>query len=475
MATAKDVQIPNIINGMIRSEIMDDSVAPEDSCELSVNFSFDRVGASTTRLGLTTFATQRGGAIISLGSFSRNSSGVRKLLVQEGNTIYSWDGASYTSVRTLSNSNKARYSQFLNYVYTVNGHSGDPIQTFDGTSYSATNVGSLPKGDFVQAGYGGRVWVGDNDTDRVYYTDIVSPSGSITGGAGYIEKLSPQDGFSMTALVRHPRALLVFKQDYIIRVYSPSAYDLYPAYFVGTYSQESVVSTKAGIFFHHSSGFYQFQYDGQPQEISRRIYPIIKAIPRSQYEKIFSWEDPDHVYWAIGNITLSGVSYQNVVCVYTISTKVWSIFSYRKQLNCVVKYDTGTVLENILGTEDGYVPTFNSGFTDLSEDIYFELITRWMGFGDVYKLKQAKGFAVQHLNGGSVECSSQINKETSNTWEKLIGLTDAVVDTNKDCETKEFNKLRLRYSGYTSGTQIVLQNAKFLLVEDKGITSSDTI
>ena len=80
----------------------------------------------------------------------------------------------------------------------------------------------------------------------------------------FIEKFSPQDGESITGLIRVPRALLLFKQNHIYRIYSATNIDPYPAYNVGTYSQESIVQTKDGVYFHHPSGFYHFSYDSQP-------------------------------------------------------------------------------------------------------------------------------------------------------------------------------------------------------------------
>ncbi len=138
----------------------------------------------------------------------------------------------------------------------------DALQCSSGSTFSA-EVGFVPAtvmpvGHFIQAGFDGRLWIGNKDTDALYFSDIVQfavPSTyTITYTAtNFIETLSSQDGESMTGLFRVPRALLVFKQNHIYRVYNSENIDPYPAYNVGTYSQESIVQAKDGLYFHHSS------------------------------------------------------------------------------------------------------------------------------------------------------------------------------------------------------------------------------
>lgn len=61
----------------------------------------------------------------------------------------------------------------------VDGNSA--IQSYNGSgNFSATNVGSLPSGDFIE-NFRARLWVADNSTDRVYYSNVVSSTGTIEG------------------------------------------------------------------------------------------------------------------------------------------------------------------------------------------------------------------------------------------------------------------------------------------------------
>ena len=289
--TIKNIKIPYPTEGTIRSTQLNDTVAPENSVQLALNMNFDCVGAMTSRGGVSLLTTAAS-AIKTFGTLNIQG-GIKRLFTHAGSDVYSWNGTSWSSVRTLTGSGKARFSQFLNRTWMVNGNAGDVPKTSGGSTFDTTNVpATLPKGDFIQAGFDGRVWIADKSTDVIYYTDIVQFTPPSTYAltfdlaVNFIKNFSPQDGESITGLFRVPRALLLFKENHIYRIYSASNVDPYPAYNVGTFSQESIVQAKDGLYFHHSSGFYKFAYDGQPIEISRRVIDFVKAIPRSQYGEI---------------------------------------------------------------------------------------------------------------------------------------------------------------------------------------------
>lgn len=541
-----DLQLPYPIEGLIQETQMADEVAPEQSDAVAVNIVYDRIGARMTRLGITAFAPTipaTVGPILTLGSFSQNSSGVRQLLAQKANFTYALVAGAWVLRRTVTSTvNKNRYSQFLDRVYTVNGNAaagGDPIQTYDGTTYSATNVGSLPPGDFVQAGFEGRVWVGDAATDRLYFSNIVTLGGvittslvigftptagvilvneTITGGTSgatatvtsnqdnrllvsnvtgtfvvgetitgsisaatgtitsvssqYIEKLSPQDGESMTALHRVPRALLVFKQNHIYRVYAATALDPYPAYNVGTYSQESVVEAKDGLYFHHSSGFYKFQYDGQPQEISRRIKGYVNAIPRTYYEKVQgAYDGKDAIVWSIGPVTVNGVTYSNCQVRYTLSTQVWTTYDLaegRTPLSMLL-YDAGTVVAQLVGTTQGNVYQMETGTTDAGSDIYFDIITRWASFTKLWgHVKSVDGFIQNAQNAAGVNIQCQIDKDGESTWTDIGTLAEDFTSIFPDFSSEDFNRIRFRITGTTNGAQMIFNGTELVGLTDKG-------
>jgi len=352
----QNVKIPYPTEGVIRSAQLNDTVSPENSVQLAINMNFDRVGAWQTRPGAQILYTGRSGSITSFGTLNIQG-GIKKLFSQVGTDVSVWTGSAWSSVRTTSVSTKARFSQWLNYLYMVNGT--DALQVSNGGAFAATAgfipATTMPVGHFVQAGFDGRIWVGNKTTDALYFSDIVQftpPSTySITYTAtNFISTLSSQDGESMTGLFRVPRALLVFKQNHIYRVYSSTNVDPYPAYNVGTYSQESIVQAKNGLYFHHSSGFYQFNYDGQPTEISKRVIDFVKAIPRSAYDNIVGiYDGYDAVKWSVGPVTVEGVTYTNCQMRYTISTQVWTIYDFpNNTITALTPFDDGTTLYQVV-------------------------------------------------------------------------------------------------------------------------------
>lgn len=481
--TIKNTKIPYATEGVIRSAQLNDTVTPENSVQLAVNMNFDRVGALTTRPGIATFhaSATRGGSITSFGTLNVQG-GVKKLFSQVGTDISVWTGSAWSSVRTTTVSTKARFSQWLNHLYMVNGT--DALQCSDGGAFAATAgfvpATTMPVGDYVQAGFDGRIWVANKANDALYYSDIVQftpPSTyAVTYTAtNYIKSFSPQDGESITGLFRVPRALLVFKQNHIYRVYSASNVDPYPAYNVGTYSQESIVQAKSGLFFHHSSGFYQFAYDGQPVEISRRVIDFVKAIPRTSYENVVGIYDGfDNIKWSVGSVTVEGVTYANCVMRYSISTQVWTIYDYTNNtITALINFDDGTTLEQIAGTSAGKIGKLDSGNDDFGSPIYYEMIDRWRSFTEMYaKTKSLSGVMVFTENAAGAKLEYQIQKTAPNKWIFIDTVKNEYDALFPNANTVDFNGMRFRLNGYTSGTPMIFHGIEILTIQDKGYESN---
>jgi len=475
--TIENIKIPYPTEGVIRSAQLSDTVCPENSVQIAVNVNFDTIGAMTTRLGIATYATSLAGSVTSLGALNIQG-GVKRLYGQVGTNISVWNGATWSTARTTTVSTKARYSQWLNRLYMVNGT--DALQCSNGGAFSAEAgfipATAMPLGDFIQAGFDGRIWIGNKANDALYYSDIVqfTPPSTYTvtyDVSNYIETFSPQDGESMTGLFRVPKALLVFKQNHIYRVYNSSNVDAYPAYNVGTYSQESIVQAKDGLYFHHSSGFYKFNYDGQPTEISRRIIDFVKAIPRTSYESIYGIYDGfDAVKWTIGSVTVEGVTYANCQVRYSISTQVWTIYDLGSTVTALIRYDNGTTIEQVAGTSTGVIAKLDSGNTDLGSSIYFEVIDRWRSYTEMYsRSKSISGIMVASDNGAGTKLQYQAEKQQPNVWTDIDSIKNNYIALFPNASTVDFNKSRLRLSGNTTGTPIVFYGIELLAIQDKGL------
>jgi len=408
------------------------------------------------------------------------------LYAQEGDgTVLNWDGVNWVSRRSgIQNNHKARFSQFLNYLWMVNGNEtiGDAVATSNGGAFGTDLVPTdFPPGDSIQAGFEGRVWVMDAYADAVYYTDIVQFTPPITytltfnPEVNYLKNFSSQDGELMTALWEVPRALLLFKQNHIYRIYGANSVDAYPAYNVGTFSEESIIQAKDGIYFHHSSGFYKFDYNSQPVEISRRVIDFVKAIPRASYENIVGvWDGFDNVKWTIGAVTVEGVTYSNCQMRYTISTQVWTIYDYENNnITAMIRYDDGTTINQIMGTDAGVIGALDTGVTDFGEDIYFEMIDRWRSYTSMYShIKSVSGIMVSSDNGAGTLLQYQINKDTSNEYKDIDTISEDYSSLFPNANTEDFNVMRFRLSGNTNGTPIIFHGIELLSIQDKGLNEN---
>ena len=481
--TIKNVKIPYPNEGIIRTAQINDTICPENSVQLAVNMNFDSIGSMQTRPGVTSYGANLGGSVKNFGTIN-TASGTNKLFAQVGTDVSVWNGSGWSSVRTLaSGAYKARFSQFLNRTWMINGNAGDVPKTSNGGTFDTTDVpATFPKGDFIQAGFDGRVWVADASKDIIYYTDIVQSTDGInyvspltfTLTTNFIAKFSSQNGESITGLYRVPRALLLFKQNHIYRVYSATNVDPYPAYNVGTYSQESIVETKDGIFFHHSSGFYKFNYDGQPTEISRRIIDFVKAIPRANYGDVIGvYDGYDNVKWNIGAVTVEGVAYTNCMVRYTISTQVWTIYDYISVMTALIRFDNGTTIEQVVGTSTGVFAKLDSGYKDLGQPFYFDFIDRWRSFTEMYsKSKSISGIMVMAQNGSGADLQYQTEKTPVDVWQDVDTLTENYDSLFPNANTDDFNNIRLRLHGYTSGEPVIFYGIELLSIQDKGLNEN---
>lgn len=408
------------------------------------------------------------------------------LYAGHGDEVSNTSGGAWTTRRNgLAEVSKPRFSQFLNYIWMVNGNQfigGDPVATSNGGNFGTDLVpNGFPPGDFIHAGFEGRVWVANKTLGTIYYTDIVqfTPPTTYTltynPEVNFISNLSPQTGQSFTALYRVPRALLVFTEDTITRIYGATSVDAYPAYNVGTFSQESIIETKTGIFFHHSSGFYQFDYGSQPVEISRRIIDFVKAIPRENYDDITGVYDGfDCVEWAVGSVNVEGVTFESCVCRYTISTQVWTIYDYSGiDITAMIFYDDGINLNHLMGTSTGLTGTMDVGTTDFNAPFYYEFIDRWRSFTDMYyKDKAISGFNVYSENAAGANLSYQIQKSGTNVWVLLGTVNEENNCLFPNADTQDFDVLRLRLNGVTKGPIIVVHGIEITQLQIKGQESN---
>jgi hypothetical protein len=466
-------------SGLLTEGSVSEFRVPVDACTESINFDFDKIGAATLRKGLTRLGDQLTGNLLGLYEFRDSGSGTNnQIIAVNGTAAYYLSGSTWTSKRAgLTAGSKARFSTFLDYVFMVNGTEATAIwDGATGNNFLTTgNAASAPTGKYIE-NYRSRVWIAGNSTypDRLYFSSL--PSSVTTPvitwntdvNTGNWIDISPSDGENITALKRSKNSLLVFKNNHIYRVYSVSETEPDPKINVGTYSQESVIETKAGIFFHHPTGFYKY-VDGEPQEISKPIQDIVDNITAANYTKIAGWDDGDHCYWSVGDVTTNGVTYSNLVVRYTISSQTWTHRIYPTQFLCSSDYNDGTSLFRLVGDDDGNVHKVNIGNDDNGTPIDYSLVTRWDNLdGSSSTRKSVMKMMFVHNEGAGANVSYQIENPVANEWNPLVQLKE--VDTGINTANIKGRKMRFRLSGTSKGEPFDFYGYEILEASSEQIT-----
>ena len=383
------ISLRNHANGVILESSVDEFLLPEGSVSYSLNFNYDKIGSATVRPGYLVLGDQMnaGDTVVGLHNFLDEGAGTDDRLIAVVDTVvYYLSGSTWTSKRTsLTADAKADFTSFVDQVFMVNGQEASAVWSgASGDSFvTNANAMSAPVGNFVE-NFRSRVWIANTaaNPSRLTYSSVASSSGTILWSGsdfGFID-VAPGDGEDITGIKKFSNALLVFKKNFTYRVFSVNETDPDPKIFVGTYSNESIELGKDGVYFHHPSGIFRMTGNGAPVEISKPINNIIENVVASYYTEVSSWHDSDHVYFSLGDVTMEGQTVTNCVVRWTISTEVWAVYSYADEFHIGASYDNGTNIVQVVGGEDGYVYTFNSGASDNGAAINYHLETKYYTF-----------------------------------------------------------------------------------------------
>lgn len=460
-------------SGLITNGAVSQADYPNDALLESINFNFDTIGRATLRKGTTIVGNSLSGNVLGLYNFRDSGSGTNNQLIMVNDTVlYYLVGSTWTSKRTgLTAGSKARFSTLLDYVFMVNGTEATAIwDGASGNSFLTTgNAASAPIGKYIE-NFRARMWIAGNSTypDRLYYsslpsavtTPVITWDTSVTTGQ-WID-ISPSDGENITALKRTKSALLVFKNNHLYRVFSILQTDPDPQFNVGTYSQESVVETKNGVYFHHPTGFYR--YDGNVSEISRPIIDIVKNISLTNYTSIAGWleTDGDHICWAIGDVTVDGVAYTKMVVRYTISTQVWTHYSYPTQFLCSSSYNDGSNLYTVVGDTAGSIFKVDTGTTDNGTELFYSIVHPFDdidGSDATFKTVNTMFFIHSGMTGANV--NYQTPENILNDFSQKVGQIKSA-DTGFSNLSVKGRNIKFKLSGTSKGEPIKYEGFEIL-------------
>ena len=250
--------------------------------------------------------------------------------------------------------------------------------------------------------------------------------------------------------------MLVFKQNHIYRIYSIGETDPDPQINVGTYSHESIVEAKDGVYFHHPTGFYKY-IDGGVQEISKPVKDIVEAITFANYTDIAGWieAEGDALCWSIGDITIYGdVIITNAVVRYTISTQAWTLYSYASKPTVGMIY-TNPILntrEAIWGNGIGEVMRHNVGTTDDGTTVRYEIIHRPI-LVDGLNITEKNIESIMFLHdgkGSGTNVQWQKENDLESDWTKSLGELEARNTIFSNANIRG-NEITFRISGVSEG------------------------
>lgn len=365
--------VKDLSGGMVTN--VNENIAPRNSVALGLNVDFDEeIGSAVSRPGTATVASQLvdGEAILGLHDFQDSDASNHALLAavnaSGGATSVVYKVGTGTIVTGLTADLTFRFLTFLDSTLIINGT--DAPRSYDGatviTTGGAFDLANIPFAEpSLCIEWLDRVYLaGDTaNPDRLYYSSTPS-SGAIswTTDNGFID-VEPEDGGGgITALGKVPGFLLIFKERSMKRWNFDSAFPE-TLIEIGTPSQESVITAGGLCAFYSASnkdtkGFY-LTNGGRPIAIShdrgKNIKKWIDAIPQAS-EASIAGIGTDRVFmWSVGDLTVDGETYPNVVFRYNRKLDQWSVRSYPTQIKHFSPYVESGVNKIVAGDEDGTV------------------------------------------------------------------------------------------------------------------------
>lgn len=496
------------------------------------NFHDDKVGVLRSRPHIQEATTTTNG-YQGIGFYE--DGGTNRIFIKSGVDLIITDPSSPGSISTsagffVNADAVARFSQVQNVMVVVSP--GMLPKVIDSSGTVLSTVGFANNVGVVCAGFSGRVWAVPTSnsssparrTDEIYYSDVLPQDISstvITGGSDYL-KINTK-GKSITALIEENNTMYAFTNDSIFRVYNTQSQDNAPIANVGTFRQESVVRTPAGIFFIGNGGIYRL--GDNPEKISTPIddffYKMnilrvsetsssVSGYPRNSW----GWCDETSVYFSVmmdnqyATSTGAVASYpdRTYIIRYNYLKGTFSIYTYYGVVltlagsnNFSVNLNNemfsqnpfviiGSRLTDGTGHRLGFIPRpYYRGNKPLQaltntgdwantrvQPIFLHAETQWLTFGAENKAKKITGISVAAPNAAGLKLSYQIDSEgddynfDNGTWEEIGTLKDKYITFFRSFNSRAFYRIKFKLSGTSTGKPIEVGQVTFLSVEDKG-------
>jgi len=403
---------------------------PFNAMRLIQNMDDDVIGALRVRKGVTAIGNQvtDGKACLGLYNFRDSGTGSNNRQICAFNDsgdsamlTYYLSGASWAQITgTFTVDAVARFETFTDYVFTVNSKFDAPKSWNGGspTTWGTDQLSGAPSGQFIKK-FKSKMYIAHTaaNPDRVFFSSVISSSGNISWTSTDYLDVNPSDGMNITGIENNGTLLLIFKDRAMYR-WNGSSTDADLVMDIGCSSNESIATRNGLTFFFNPMGIYQTD-GGRPVRISQAITRWIEAIDPSYYSKVSGVVDADKYYCSIGDVTVDGVAYSNVVLVRNLSNSTWQVRTYAEEMRRFAPYILSTGAEGIMcGNDDGDVQAFNSGLTDDGVKIPYRVMTKRMDF--LGSFAHEKSFSEIHAFGKGLTGANTIVHTEEDTKPRSI-------------------------------------------------------
>jgi len=471
----KPIVFRNWSRGTLRT--IQDSVSP-GGFKLGLNFDSDRELATlTTRLGTDIVGVQAVDEATCYGlHYYHDTVGENHKLFgvfSDGDNNDTYDMTDGTkSLEDDTKNLKTRFCTYLGSCVRVNGT--DAVKSYNGsawvTSRGAFDEDNMPNGTTVIE-WKDRVYTAgvSSSPNVLYYSSVADPDARTVdwtedgteAGAGNIPIEQEDGGGDITALEKVPGYLLVFKDRTMKRWDGNSTYpeDLIS---VGAPSQEAVCRGRGMVFIANQEGVWVTNGD-YPKIISKPIQDLWDAI--SDYDNICTYCDEKYAYIYVGDISLGGNDYTNIMFRYNIDSQTWDVWSYANEFTVLTPYVTGGVRVMIGGDKDGQALQLNTGNTDYSDKaITYSLETQDIDFGRRGNAKVVNKLNVYTNNVSLGQLLYRANSDQDSEWKPLGAVSEGKitepVENIQDFKVKG-NWFNFKITGTTDSGRVKLLGFEF--------------
>lgn len=353
------------------------SLAPPNTLSVVLNADLDReIGSAVSRLGTGIIGSQLVNDKPILGLHQHidttNSSNNKLFAVVNDSSDTNADIHIVGGAISLADDTQGLKTRFLTYngaTLRLNGTDDEKSYTsagwiatagaFDLANIPGSNKNKYPI-EFLDRVY----LAGDTaKPTRLYYSGVSDGSTvSWTSGNGFVD-IEPEDGGgALTGLGKVPGYILVFKERSMHRWNFSSAF---PESLVqiGTPSHESIVMGSGLCAFYSNSnegarGFY-ITDGSRPVAIShdnnRPIKKWVDAIASGTEANISGWATDRYFCWSVGDLTVDGEIYNNVILKYNFKLNHWVIRTYPTEFKFFAEFLVSGVNTIVGGDDDGTV------------------------------------------------------------------------------------------------------------------------